>query len=191
MSVFFSPKELIWSFLSVQNDQIQVWLKLPLWQALSNKKASKLASFFLSVKRQETEVPRDASCRDKKPTVQEGGLGSGGKKLFLGYDEVPCCPCTRCQTVPGPAGLSEAHGRMGAARGTASFVHYPPLWKELCCVFNRQRFSLCSWSKQRAKLVSKLHSFCILGLQACFVWTWTMFYTLFHLTGMLQVGPFF
>lgn len=79
-----------------------------------------------------------------------------------------------CQPVPGASGphrgLCGPDGKGTAAQDMALFVHGPPSLKRVMpSVLNGQRFSLCARSKQRAKLVSKLHSFCILILQASFV----------------------
>lgn len=75
---------------------------------------------------------------------------------------------------PSPCSLHRAlcrpDGKLTPAQDMASFVHGPPSVKRvMLSVLNGQRFSLCARSKQRAKLVSKLHSFCILVLQASFV----------------------
>lgn len=90
------------------------------------------------------------------------------------YTKVILLPVRVVSASPSPCNphraLCKPDGKLTAAQDMASFVHGPPSLKRvMLSVLNGQRFSLCARSKQRAKLVSKLHSFCILILQASFV----------------------
>lgn len=90
------------------------------------------------------------------------------------YTKVVLLPVSVVSAGPSPCGphraLCKPDGKLTAAQDMALFVHSPPSLKRvMLSVLNGQRFSLCARSKQRTKLVSKLHSFCILILQASFV----------------------
>lgn len=88
-----------------------------------------------------------------------------------------------CQPVPATAAFT-VHcaglpGKQLQPRTWPRLFTVPPSVKRvMLSVLNGQRFSLCARSKQRAKLVSKLHSFCILVLQASFVWSLAQCFTL-------------
>lgn len=116
-----------------------------------------------------------ASCKPKSTLVQIG-LKEEKKNLQrkIVCTKVVLLPVSVVSAGPSPCGphraLSKPDGKLTAAQDMASFVHGPPSLKRvMLSVLNGQRFSLCARSKQRAKLVSKLHSFCILILQASFV----------------------
>lgn len=88
--------------------------------------------------------------------------------------KVVLLPVSVVSVGPSPCSLHRVlcrpDGKLTPAQDMALFVHGPPSLKRvMLSVLNGQRFSLCARSKQRAKLVSKLHSFCILILQASFV----------------------
>lgn len=90
--------------------------------------------------------------------------------------------CGWCHPVPATAAFT-VHcaglpGKQLQPRTWPRLFTVPPSVKRvMLSVLNGQRFSLCARSKQRAKLVSKLHSFCILVLQASFVWSLAQCFT--------------
>lgn len=124
----------------------------------------------------------------ENPCHFQSELGKTGrnKRNKWGQDSLhkSCSVAVRvwCQPVPAPAAFT-VHcaglpGKQLQPRTWPRLFTVPPSVKRvMLSVLNGQRFSLCARSKQRAKLVSKLHSFCILVLRASFVWSLAQCFT--------------